>query len=52
MEIYKVNGKGYSYKKLCFTSYSRPLRQSVFDILESIGLNPRFAGRRDVRLDS
>lgn len=49
---YKVNDKFYSYKKLCFTSYSSPLRQSVFNILKDNGLNPRFAAERDVRLDS
>lgn len=49
---YKVNGKFYNYKKLCFTTYSGLLRQSVFNILQNIGLNPRLAQRRDVRLDS
>ncbi len=49
---YKVNGKWYSYKKLAFTSYSEPLRQSVFTILKNNKLNPRLAQRRDVRLDS
>lgn len=49
---YKVNGNFYNYKKLCFTSYSGPLRQSVFNILQNIGLGPRLAQRRDVRLDS
>jgi hypothetical protein len=49
---YKSKGKWYSYKKLCFTSYSEPLRQSVFYILKNIGLNPRLAQRRDVRIDS
>ncbi|MFQ6049889.1 MAG: helix-turn-helix domain-containing protein [Candidatus Paceibacterales bacterium] len=49
---YKVNGKWYSYKKLCFTSYSKPLRQSVFDILKKNGLNSRLAQGRDIRLDS
>jgi len=49
---YKVNGKWYSYKKLAFTSYSKPLRQSVFNILKNNGLNPRLAANRDVRLDS
>jgi len=49
---YKVNGKFYEYKKLTFTSYSKPLRESVFNILKSNGLNPRFAQGRDVRLDS
>lgn len=49
---YKVNGKFYSYKKLAFTSLSKPLRQSVFNILENVGLNPRSAQDRDIRLDS
>ncbi len=49
---YKVNGKWYNYKKLCFTSHSKPLRQSVYYIFKNIGLSPRFAGNRDVRLDS
>ncbi len=49
---YKVKGKIYSYKKISFTSYSDPLRQSVFNILKSNGFNPRFAQRKDVRLDS
>jgi len=49
---YKVNGKFYSYKKLSFTSYSSPLRQSVFNILKSNKLGPRLAQGRDVRLDS
>lgn len=48
---YKSKGKWYRYKKLSFTSYSKPLRQSVFDILKNNGLNPRFAQRKDVRLD-
>jgi len=49
---YKVNGKFYSYKKFSFTSYSRPLRESVFNILKNNGLNPRLSQNRDVRLDS
>lgn len=49
---YKVKEKWYSYKKLTFTSYSKPLRESVFNILKNNGLNPRLAQDRDVRLDS
>jgi len=49
---YKVNGKYYKYKKLSFTNYSEPLRQSVFSILKENRFNPRFAQRKDVRLDS
>lgn len=49
---YKVNGKWYSYKKLCFTSYSKPLLESVYLILKDLGLKPRKAYFRDIRLDS
>ena len=49
---YKVKGKYYSYKKLSFTSYSKPLRDSVCFIMKNFGLNPRLAANRDVRLDS
>ncbi len=49
---YRSKDKWYSYKKLSFTSFSKPLRQSVFDILKSLSLNPRLAREVDVRLDS
>ncbi len=49
---YKVNGKVYSYKKLAFTSHSKPLRESVFNILKDSGLNPRLVRDVDVRVDS
>ena len=49
---YKVKEKWYSYKKLAFTSYSKPLRESVSHILKNSGLNPRIARDKDVRLDS
>ena len=48
---YRVNGNLYKYKKLVFTSYSKPLRYSVFKIMKDNGLNPRLAQGRDVRLD-
>lgn len=49
---YISKGKWYNYKKLSFTSYSEPLRQSVFNILKNNDLNPRLVQKRDVRLDS
>jgi len=49
---YKVNGKWYSYKKIAFTSYSKPLRQSVFNIFKNNGVNSRLSRNRDVRVDS
>jgi intein/homing endonuclease len=49
---YKVRGKLYRYTKFCFTSYSLPLRHSVFEMLRQLGFNPRMSQNRDVRLDS
>jgi hypothetical protein len=49
---YRVNKKWYSYKKLDFSSSSEPLRQSVYNIFIRIGLNPRLAQNKSVRLDS
>jgi len=49
---YKVNGKNYFYKKLSFTSYSRPMLKSFNDILKSVGMRTRLFHDRDVRIDS
>lgn len=49
---YQVNGKQYSYKKLTFRNYSRPLINSVQNIFKEVGLNPRMATKDDLRLDS
>jgi len=49
---YYVNNKFYNYKKLAFTTYSQPMRKSVYKILKSIGLNPRLSSYRDIRIDS
>ena len=49
---YRVNGKTYSYKKLDFTSHSKPLKQSVYRYLCSIGLRPRITKGNGVRLES
>jgi hypothetical protein len=49
---YKSNNKSYSYKKLSFTSYSKPLRRSVYNILKANGMKPRLSQDKDVRLDS
>src|SRR3989344_602035 len=48
---YVVNGKRYRYKKLSFTSRSRPLQVSVAKILVDLGMSPHISGY-DVRLDS
>lgn len=49
---YRAGGKVYSYKKISFTNLSQPLRMSVYDIMKEMGLNPRLAQNKDVRLDS
>jgi len=49
---YKVNGKWYSYKKLGFTSLSRPMLYSIYKLFNELGLHARIAGNKDVRLDS
>lgn len=49
---YQVKGTWYSYKKLSFTTASRPLLRSVYRSLKSLGMNPRTARGKDVRLDS
>jgi len=48
---YKVKGKWYAYKKLSFTSASKPLRKSVFAFLYEFGFHPRIT-EEDVRLSS
>jgi len=49
---YKVKGKFYNYIKLSFTSYSQPMRKSVYSILYSLGIKSRLFSYRDVRIDS
>ena len=49
---YKVNNKNYAYKKLSFTSYSRPLRRTVYKLLKKLGLKPLISQNKDVRLES
>jgi hypothetical protein len=49
---YKVNGKLYKYKKLSFTSLSRPLIESVHKILQGLGIGARVAQNKEVRIDS
>lgn len=50
---YMSNKKVYHYKKMAFTSRSKPLALSVYNILKNLKLNPRIARKeRDVWLDS
>lgn len=47
---YRVKGTWYAYKKLSFTSASKPLRKSVYTLLLKDGFHPRMT-EKDVRLD-
>jgi hypothetical protein len=38
---YRVNKKEYSYKKICFTSASPPLRETVLRFLSTVGIRAR-----------
>ena len=49
---YKVNDKYYFYKKLCFTTASDSLRETVFESFKKWGFNPRISQNRDVRLEN
>lgn len=49
---YRVGGKRYGYKKLDYTSISKPLLQSVYKILKENSLHPRLFREKSIRLDS
>jgi len=51
---YQVNGKFYSYKKLVFKNHSRPLINSVYNLLKGVGLHhPRITKNyKEVRIES
>ena len=50
---YRVNGKSYSYKKMDFSSSSRPLLSSVYAFLKNLGLKPRITkDGKKIRLES
>lgn len=38
---YKVHGKEYSYRKICFTGYSLPLLNFVYNTLKELGFTPK-----------
>jgi len=49
---YKVAGKIYCYKKICFTNKSQPLLDFAFTVLRKIGLTPKYQGEKKVWLYS
>lgn len=49
---YIVGGTRYSYKKIDFTTASKPLLISIYSIFENMGFHPRIARGRSIRFDS
>jgi len=50
---YKVKNKIYKYKKLAFSSRSKPLIKSVYHLLKRIDLSPRITrDEKDIRIES
>lgn len=50
---YTSQGKRYRYKKIQYTSLSKPLARSAYAIMkEDVGLNPRLYREKDVKLES
>lgn len=49
---YMSGGKRYAYKKLQFTSCSRPLARSVYGMLRDIGLKPGFYYKKDIKVEN
>jgi len=49
---YTVKNKEYKYKKISYTSASKPLRKNVYDILLAESLKPHERNGRDIRLES
>lgn len=49
---YQVNGKFYNYKKISFTSHSKPLLLSVFKVLDNLGISANIRkNMQDIRID-
>lgn len=49
---YRSKNKIYTYRKLCFTSLSKPMISDVYRILNNLGFRPRIALGKEVWLDS
>ncbi len=49
---YKSKGKYYTYKKIGFTSRSKPLLDSVSIILSGLGIKNRISGDYDIRVEA
>lgn len=50
-ECHKIKNKLYNYKRLNFSSQSSQLRNSVFEILEKIGLSPKIRNNKCVQIE-
>lgn len=45
---YTINGKSYSYLKICFSNLSQPLRHFTHQVLSAYGLSPSYVGNNQV----
>ncbi|MFZ2199398.1 MAG: hypothetical protein WAV40_01260 [Microgenomates group bacterium] len=45
---YTINGKSYSYLKICFSNLSQPLRHFAHEVLSSYNLSPSYVGNNQV----
>ncbi len=50
-ECHKINKKKYCYPRLSFVSHSKPLRISVYRILEELGFSPKIRNDKSVQLE-
>lgn len=51
-ECHKIKGKRYCYPRFAFTSASKQLRVSVFEILKELDFTPRMRHNKDVQLEN
>jgi len=52
VERHKINKKKYCYPRLSFVSYSKYLRDSVFEILKELDFSPKIRNNRSVQLEN
>jgi transcriptional regulator with XRE-family HTH domain len=45
---YIINGKSYSYLKICFSNLSQPLRHFAYKVLSNYNLSPSYVGNNQV----
>lgn len=51
-ECHRIKGRLYCYPRLSLVSYSKPLRESAFAILKSLGFDAKIRNNRSVSIES